>query len=61
MTSHGCMTMTLKPMEASRRAKTEKSTKSSVKYVLKVSLTVFFDYNSMVHFELLPQVRTVNN
>jgi len=45
------------PMEAARRAKTEKS---QVRLNVKVLLTVFFDYNDAVHREFLPQDRTIN-
>ena len=47
------------PMEASRRAKTEKSTSSWGSNV-KVLLTVFFECNGVVHHEFLPQVPKVN-
>ena len=44
-------------MEASRRAKTEKSTSTSVKYE---NFAVLFDCNGVLHHEFLPQCRTVN-
>ena len=44
------------PIEASSRAKTEKSSSSSVKCE-NFLLTVFFDCNGVVHHEFLPQYR----
>ena len=46
-------------MEASRRAKTEKKARQ-VRSNGNVLLTVFFDYNGVVHHEFMPQGRTVN-
>ena len=45
-------------MEASRRAKTEKT--HQVRSNVKVLLTVFFNCNGMVPHEFLPPGRTVN-
>ena len=38
----------------------KKSSPSSVQSNVKVLLSVFFDYNGVVHYELLPEGRTVN-
>ena len=48
----------IRPMKASRRAKTEKCTSSSVK--CEGLLTIFYDCNGMVYHEFLPQDRTGN-
>ena len=46
------------PMEVSRIAKTQKG--HQVRSYVKVLLTVFFDWNGVLHQEFLPQGRTVN-
>ena len=48
----------IKTIKASRRANTEKGMPTWSN--MKVLLTVFFDCNSVVHYEFLPQGRIVN-
>ena len=45
-------------LEAFRRARKEKT--RQVRSNVKVLLTVFYDCNGVVHYEFLPQGRTIN-
>ena len=63
VTNHGCVVMTLKPKPNHTNGSVLKTKKSlQVRSDLKVLLNVVFDYNGVVHHELLHKVvRSIRN